>query len=440
MKDIKNFNTIDDFIAFVKAHPEIKSIREFTRKFSTIYGRYLYLLHNGLLTEPFPIKSKRLNYSDNTKYNSVSDFQKYIDDNRIESSLEFRNKNLPLYNRATRLRNILNKLLYYGKTVNHRLLDTLPKIQKFIFENYISSKVELKRKHVSIYRNYIRLRDNDNDTIEFCKPVLESDQERRFFEDLIKRGVDLNDIVIQYSPTWSYKRRYDFLIKSKKVIIEIHGRHHFNSDLLKDVWDCKDTLEIDKYKNNLAINNGYKIMYFTYNKKEYIDYGYFDKVYTDIEELLLQIYKEDELVNTGSVSDMYLLFDKQYYLNKAKEIIVDEGGTEEVIECIRSLRSLDDVNSFLQKHKIKSPKKLRQDFPQVFRKSEKFGWINKLYYYCDPSEVGDIKNYKCLEDVNNLIQRLKIPNLNILRTKYSKIYFKSFKNGWLKDIKFYKEE
>lgn len=442
MKTIKEFNTIDDFVDFIKDHPEIKSIKEFTKKFGSIYSRYLFLLHNKLITEPFPIDSKRKNYSDNTKYNSVDDFQKYIDSNNIGSNVEFRKLNLPLYSRATRLKNILNRLVYPGK-VNHHLINTLPKIQKFIFENYISSKKELKRKHISIYRNYLKLRNKETDIIEFCKPLLESDHEKLFFESLIKNGVNINDIIIQFSPTWSYKRRYDFLIKSKKTIIEVHGRHHFNPDLLKDVWDCKDTLEIDKYKYDLAINNGYKIIYFTFNEKEYLEYGYFYKVYTNIKELLCHVFKDEEL-SVKSDSDCSIeissLFDKQYYLKKAEDIIIENEEKDEIIECIRSLWSLEDVNCFLQKHKVVSPKDLKQRFPQVFNKSEKFGWINKLYYYFESDEVGNIKNYRCLDDVNNLIQRFKITNLNTFRTNYNNIYNKCFREGWLKDVQYYKEE
>ena len=94
----------------------------------------------------------------------------------------------------------------------------------------------------------------------------------------------------------------------------------------------------------------------------------------------------------------------------------------------------------MQKHKVVSPKDLKQRFPQVFNKSEKFGWISKLYYYFESDEVGNIKNYRCLDDVNNLIQKFKITNLNTFRTNYNNIYNKCFRKGWLKDIQYYKEE
>lgn len=433
--NLKDYNNINDYKKFIENHPEIQSLSDFKIYYGKLYSKYLYQLHNNIITDPLPIKSKRVNYSDNTSYNTVSDFQKYIDENNIKSNTELRETNLPLYNRATRLKNILNKLIYPGK-INHHLLDTIPKIQKFVYENNISSKKELKRRFISVYRNYLKLRTDSSDVI-FCTPILESDHERRFLEELVKGGVNLNDIYFQYSPNWAKDKRYDFFIKSKNLLIEVHGRQHFNPELLKDVWNCENTIDNDKLKYNLAYTNGYKLIYFTYYENEYKEFGYFEKVYTDAETLLSDNFTNLS-INLNYLDDIKLLFQKDFYLKKAEEIIISSDSVE-IIEPIRSLKTLNDINNFIIKHKIKSPKELKTNYLPVYNKSESFGWVNKLYYFTEDEEIGNIKNYKTIEDIQKFINKNKIKSRSEFRKDYIILYNKSWRKKWLDNLVYYKD-
>lgn len=54
-----------------------------------------------------------------------------------------------------------------------------------------------------------------------------------------------------------YDYRYDFYVEDKNMIIEVHGRQHYEQAMLS--WnDVKDEMENDKLKKELALSNGVK--------------------------------------------------------------------------------------------------------------------------------------------------------------------------------------
>lgn len=62
---------------------------------------------------------------------------------------------------------------------------------------------------------------------------------------------------IEYSQEWSNGKRYDIYIPSLNCIIENHGRQHYEES--SGVFDSlKETQDNDKYKIDLAVNNGIK--------------------------------------------------------------------------------------------------------------------------------------------------------------------------------------
>lgn len=72
------------------------------------------------------------------------------------------------------------------------------------------------------------------------------------------------DFIYDRSIEWSDRRRYDFYIKSKSLIIETHGAQHYENSFLrytKSNRKCRtsdDESNNDKYKKDLALCNGIK--------------------------------------------------------------------------------------------------------------------------------------------------------------------------------------
>lgn len=62
------------------------------------------------------------------------------------------------------------------------------------------------------------------------------------------------EYVMQFSPKWANKRRYDFYIDSTKTIIEVHGRQHYDDNVFK--VSLREQQYIDNFKRNIAYDNG----------------------------------------------------------------------------------------------------------------------------------------------------------------------------------------
>ena len=75
----------------------------------------------------------------------------------------------------------------------------------------------------------------------------------KFMYNLLKQlGIDFE---YQYSPKWANRKRYDFYIPSKQLIIEMDGGWHSQDNLLSGQTKDKSK-EIDDYKNKLAEEHG----------------------------------------------------------------------------------------------------------------------------------------------------------------------------------------
>lgn len=89
-----------------------------------------------------------------------------------------------------------------------------------------------------------------SDHVSFCEKVL------------MNILFDLNiDFTYQFTPTFANGKRYDFLIKSFNVIVELdggvgHGNRMYKNSQISTI----DSYLIDREKDKLAINNGYKII------------------------------------------------------------------------------------------------------------------------------------------------------------------------------------
>ena len=69
------------------------------------------------------------------------------------------------------------------------------------------------------------------------------------------------DFIREFSDKWSDKRRYDFCIPSLNILIEMDGGLGHGNKVMKNSGLTKeDTIEMDKYKDKLARENGYTVI------------------------------------------------------------------------------------------------------------------------------------------------------------------------------------
>lgn len=418
------FNTKKDFEDFINIHPEIKSITEFKNQYPTLYNRFLRLKLNGILTsDDFPIKTKRPNYNLNLNYKTVEDFQMYINENNIKSSSDFIKINNPLYERMCRL-GFAHKVKYLEHT-NWRYYDSKEKIQEFIFEKNIMSKSDLKKRYIQVYRAYCKLAKTEDINLVFKNVSFDSSDEAKLYYALRERGIYFN------TQKYIGKFRYDLIDPVNKIIVEVHGKHHFDLNMKEELWgDNRDERENDIEKQNMAVSNGFLVFYFTYYISTLEEFGYFEKVYIDVDELANDIRKIKILPYTPPNFE-------ELKIEYSKTISTDE---EIRITTSREIGSIEDLNQFIQDNKISSPFILINNYPKYHSKAEKYGWISKIKYYKEDGEIGNIKNYRTFDDFQNFILEFRVPSRYDFKKCYPRIYNKSWRFGFLDKLTYYSEE
>ena len=287
---------------------------------------------------------------------NLEEFQELLNTQElnIKTPVDLVRFNRSIYNRAQYL-GYLSKLNFSGerKILNQFSKFSLDDIQTYINENNIMSKTDLKTKKQSLYKRYRYLitEGGEEDTIIFKNIHLNSVDERRFLEKLFEYGI--KEIVTQFElPTGELKLvrkfRYDFYLPEYNCIIELHGPQHFR-EVIYGPWKTNkpesltDIQQNDRRKLSSAINNGYIVRYFTFYEKDYEKFGYFEKVYTSISELLQSIgIKEVKMLSKDelqSVRDKYFKeLDKAETLILIGQDFVDTNkiGTKEELRKINS--------------------------------------------------------------------------------------------------------
>lgn len=77
------------------------------------------------------------------------------------------------------------------------------------------------------------------------------------------------NFISEFSPSWISPRRYDFCIKKCKLIIEMDGELGHGKRVRNDSKiTLEESLEIDKQKDKMATNHGYKVIRINCDKSE----------------------------------------------------------------------------------------------------------------------------------------------------------------------------
>ena len=247
----------------------------------------------------FPNSKKQEYWRD---LNTKQEIQKFIDDhsNEIRTSGDFRNKYPGLYRK---LINISLKLtdFKFPEKVNTgtvwKYFETLDDFQKFIDEEGVQTVQEFKKSYSGLERRF-RRRGFSTSQLKFPKKY-KSRLEVKLEKFLINNEINF---ISQKTFNDLGKFRFDFYLPEYNLILEPGGDQHF---IEVEKWKGKEglaeTKERDKKKYEYCINNGITILYyFEFSKKEIYklltENGYFGEWFTDFDLFVNRIF---EIIKNG---------------------------------------------------------------------------------------------------------------------------------------------
>ena len=349
---LKSFDDIQDFI--IKNN--VLSPGDMVRRF-----RGADTIKNKILSAEEKNKLKWPNYSrlDFSYIKTVEDFQKLIDENDIRQPIELKTKisdglygkYYTLLSREERAKikwkNERTPKTYPEERRDWSSIDTIEKLQQFIFDNNVINKTDLRKRFRGLYRKFM---DKLSEVI-FVGPLTITTGEALLIKELIKYNINF-----LYQKTYPDCKnilalRFDLYLIDYNILLEYHGSAHFGVG----IWYDEELIENDKAKNKYAKDNGIPIFYYTLEKKLYEEHGYFDKVYTDLQELFDVMGVDTSKINPNYEKDI-----KTYFA-----------------------QDINYFNSFIYRNKVGSLKELREKYPAMYERVKRKKFKNFLVYYKD---------------------------------------------------------
>ena len=376
--NIKSLNTYEDFEKLCKG---LTNIEEFRLKYGvSVYSRFSTLKRVGKINKdskfPLPKKKASGKQEDFREYKTLEQYNEVIKENNYICPSDFINDNYKLYGKM--VRSGFSKLVTYPERKRKDIeINSLEELQNFITDNKIVSKTDLGDKYPGLRAKFAK----ELNLIVFEKCLVESIDEAKFMKELFKYSISFK---YQFKFDSNENYRYDFLINSK-YIVEIHGRQHFNPSVVIEAWNKdQDVVENDRNKKLYAEKNGLKVIYFTYQKSDYNKFGYFDKVYTDIDNLFSDL--NIEFIEDPDYEEKY---------NDAVSFEYNEN------------QALNEINLYIKNNNIYTREDLKRLRPDLYWKMVKFNLRNDIDFCSWWSE-------------NMLLEFIKTKNLNSRKDFYSK--------------------
>ena len=382
--DIKQLNCYDDFKNLCIG---LETREEFKQKYGLrVFNRFYTLRRYGKISQdlefPLPkiskIGIKKTNYSE---FSTLEDYNNHVKDNNYDSPSKFAEKEPKLY--AKMCKEGYSKLVNYSNRKRSTIIiNNLEELQDLVTKENILSKTDLNNKYPGIYAKFCK----DLSKITFNQLQIESLDEARFMKELYKYNIKF---IYQYEFIDS-RYRYDFLINSK-YIIEIHGRQHFNPNIANDAWNKEENIqETDKIKSEYAKKHGIKVYYFTYCLKDYNKFGYFDKVFTNID----QLFSELKLDTSNIDLDFEIKFNNSISFEYNQSIVLSE------------------LNEFIKNNNIYTREELKKLRPDLYWKAVKFNLRSEL----------DFCSWWTKEDVNKFVLENNLTKNKKFYEKFKDIY------------------
>lgn len=371
-------NTYEDFEKLCKG---LTNIEEFRLKYGvSVYSRFSTLKRVGKINKDskFPLPKKKASGKQENfrEYKTLEQYNEVIKENNYTCPSDFINDNYKLYGKM--VRSGFSKLVTYPERKRKDIeINSLEELQNFITDNKIVSKTDLGDKYPGLRAKFAK----ELNLIVFEKCLVESIDEAKFMKELFKYSIGFK---YQFKFDSNENYRYDFLINSK-YIVEIHGRQHFNPSVVIEAWNKdQDVVENDRNKKLYAEKNGLKVIYFTYQKSDYNKFGYFDKVYTDIDNLFSDL--NIELIEDPDYEEKY---------NDAVSFEYNEN------------QALNEINLYIKNNNIYTREDLKRLRPDLYWKMVKFNLRDDIDFCSWWSE-------------NMLLEFIKTKNLNSRKEFYSK--------------------
>lgn len=281
---------------------------------------------------------------------------------------------------------------------------TLEEIQEYVRKNRIKNKSSMRAR----YKRALRVLEKKDPSIsiKFNTLLVESSGEDFVIRKLIyysikniKTGLVFPELIKNTRPC-----RFDILLVDYDLIIEVNGKQHFGAgEAALDYWKDIDRnqQDIDKMKKSFAEKLGFKVVYFSLYKKEYEKFGYFDKVYFDVEDLLI---------------------DNNIPLNINKDF---EKSLEEFSITQVKSKSRDSIKNRIQDYinlnNISSPTELKKKKSVLLNLIYKYNLRTEIEFVRDKYDPAKINS---IDDINRILKEKNILTLTLFKTKLVSLYSK----------------
>ena len=286
--DYSDLNTISDFEKFIQEN-NIVSRRDFDRRFGKGYVRFL-----KIFTKEEQEKILPSNYNDYSDLNTIEALEKFIQENNIVSRDDFRRRFDKGYRRFLKILSEEEQDELLPSNYNdYSDLNTIGDFRGFIQENNIVSRGDFNRRFSKGYKRFLKIlsEEEQDELLPSVKSFGEISLRRLFDDNLINYVSEKTFEDLKGKK--KHNLRYDFYLPDYNILIEYHGRQHFDPS---SKLYTEDAILRDKVKFEYAKLNNISILYFTNEVEVYEKHGYFTEVITD-SDILIQKIKEISLTN-----------------------------------------------------------------------------------------------------------------------------------------------
>lgn len=291
MSKLELYQTLEDFQKYINENNILKP-KHFSRINDSLYHKMIHLnLHKKVV---YPQKREVYKKNNWDNINTISEFQNFINENNIQSSSEFRTKYNTLYQKACRLKikdNLKFSITHYWRKLDN--YTTLEDFQKYIDDNEILSPMDFKKIDGALYKKASKL--------NFCNQLIYEKRNISISEITLLKYFELNNIkyIFQKKYKWLKDKTQlalDFYLPHYNIAIEVQGKQHFKpNDYFGGQTRFEYDIQRDQLKYNLCKQNNIQLIYFvdltTDNYSDVDLTNYLDKIFTNTTELFEYISK-----------------------------------------------------------------------------------------------------------------------------------------------------
>ena len=256
--DISTLESLNDFQNFIDTHDDIEYPNDLKRNYYKVYQKIVRKGYCKLL------KYKKYFYN---KYpDTTVEWQKFINENKIKSPVDFENRFNGAYNKFRSNEGWRTGITYFGGYVSirnkYKLFQSPEDFQMFIDNNKIESAGIFRKFHPGEYNKLQKLGFGDKVNY-FGKPKNVSCLERVVETFLTEERYEFD---FQKKFSWLVyvePLRLDFYIPELNVAIECQGRQHYEPvDIFGGADGFNTQVLRDAQKYQLCNNNNITIIYF----------------------------------------------------------------------------------------------------------------------------------------------------------------------------------